>query len=196
MTSFNFKKTSDILCCPHLVNDMQITSGLLLVPRKCDSKFEPATAMTLERVTALAPDVDISNFPGGKLFFRNWQGTLIYSKIPFIVFDTTITVVSYWDRNKSAVIVERKIANTISWMKIFKFWFKFHTEMCSYCQINDMPYFAQTTSLRWTGDKSLSEKPTMTLRKLLCVTRPDELFWVATPNAVQFEFSWGVVVPH
>ena len=71
MTSFNFKETSEILCCPHLVDDMQIISGCFLVPRKCDSKFEPATAMTLERVTALAPDVDISNFPGGKLFFRN-----------------------------------------------------------------------------------------------------------------------------
>ena len=80
-------------------------------------------------------------------------------------------------------------------MKIFKFWLKFNTEMCSYCLVNYMPYFAQTTPLRRTGDKSLSEKPTMTLLKHLCVTQPDELIWVATRNAVRFEFSWGVVVP-
>ena len=47
-----------------------------------------------------------------------------------LFFDKRITYLRHWDLNKMANILQTTFWNTISWMKMFVFWFKYH-QNCS-----------------------------------------------------------------
>ena len=63
-------------------------------------------------------------------------------------------------------------SNAFTWMKICKFWLKFHWSLFPMVQINYIPASIQIMAWRQPGDKPLSESMMVSLLMHICVTSP------------------------
>ena len=84
---------------------------------------------------------------------------------------------THWGWDKMASNFLPAFSNAFSWMKMYKFWLRFHWSLFPKGPTNKIPALIQVMAWCRPGDKPLSEPMIVCLLTHICVTRPQ---WVNT----------------
>ena len=97
--------------------------------------------------------------------------------------------ISHWGWHKMAANFLTTFSNSFSWMKVYKFWLRFHSRFVLKGPIDNIPALVQIMAWRRPGDKPLSETMMVSLLRHICITRPQ---WVK-PQCLHRIITWCAV---